>query len=233
MPKPRPHRQRRARKRVHDLRHLYGSIPGKANLVAMTIDEPGGLLSSDAATREIGRRRNGTLAHPRGEYEWRPPERPTVIVAQSVRNDPLGQMYARRQIDYVRYMAGRGYQELYEIAQAGRYGSSDPARTASKSGGNRTDGAAIDRQARAARTLRRIDTMVRRDMGMHGLMLTRSVLIGRKAAGFGARTKDEKHIASSVFRCCLTLAAIALGFATVSIKAEDRAEKRKLQEAHA
>src|SRR5215475_9062521 len=113
---------RRTRKRrTHDLRHLYGQMPHDRNMAAITIEEPGGLLSSDFATLEPN-------AHPKGAPEWMPPQRPTIIVAQSIRNDPLGQMYARHQITPVRYMAGRGYQELHTLAFTGHLASADPSR---------------------------------------------------------------------------------------------------------
>ena len=148
---------------------------------------------------------------------------------QSVRNDPLGQMYARRQIDHVRYMAGRGYQELFECSQLGHYGSGDPSRMTSHSAGSSQTSDAIDRQSIAAARLRKIDRSLRADLGMHGLVLTRAVLIARKPATGGARTKREKLAVAFIFQTCLTLIAIQLGLATHSIKREDRAIERKLR----
>jgi hypothetical protein len=225
----RPPRQRHAKpSRKHDLRHLYGALPGK-HRVAIAISEPGGLLSSEAATLEIGRRRNGTLAHPHGAGEWVPPVRPTIIVAQSVRNDPLGQMYARHQIDYVRYIAGRGYQELSEITQVGRYGSGDPSRPASRNGGTSTSGDALDRQQLAALRLRGIDRVIRADLGTTGLLITRAVLVARRSAGIGARSKRERQVCAFIFRSCLTLIAIQLGLATRTIKREVARDRRDVE----
>jgi hypothetical protein len=218
----RPPSQRRAKPdRKHDLRHLYGNLPGK-HRVAIAISEPGGLLSSDGATLEIGRRRNGTLAHPRAAPEWVPPQRPTIIVAQSVRSDPLGQMYARHQIDYVRYIAGRGYQELFETTQIGHCGSGDLSRPSSHNGGTSGASDALDRQRLAGIRLRAIDRVIRADLGTNGLVLTRAVLVNRKNAGIGARSKRERQVFAFIFRSCLTLIAIQLGLATRTIKRESR-----------
>jgi hypothetical protein len=218
-------RRRDKPRKKFDLRHLYGPLRGKPHLVAMNIPEPGGLLSSDNATLETGRRRDGSLAHPRGEREWVPPEPPNVIVIQNVRRDPLGQMYARRQIDYVRYLAGRSYQELYELAFSGSYGSSDPMRPTSHNGSNgATD--ALDRQRLAATRLRGIDHVIRRNHGVNGLFITRQVLVQRRPAGAGARSKRERQVSAFLFRSCLTLTAVALGLATPSIRREDREVER-------
>jgi hypothetical protein len=216
MPK-RPPRQRHAKPvRTHDLRHLYGNLPGK-HRVAIAISEPGGLLSSDSATLEIGRRRNGTLAHPKGGFEWVPPERPTIIVAQSVRNDPLGQMYARHQIEYVCYLAGRGYQELCEIAAIGNYGSSDLSRPTSHNNGS-ASGDALDRQRLAGIRLRKIDLAIRTDLGKVGLMITHAILVARRTASITGKTKREKQVFAYLFRSCLTLIAVQLGLATRTLR---------------
>jgi hypothetical protein len=212
----RPPRQRAKPVRKHDLRHLYGNLPGK-HRVAIAISEPGGLLSSDSATLEIGRRRNGTLAHPRAAPEWVPPERPTIIVAQSVRNDPLGQMYARHQIEYVCYIAGRGYQELSEIAAIGNYGSGDPSRPSSHANGT-ASGDALDRQRLAGMRLRKIDLAIRTDLGKTGLTITHAVLIARRTTSITGKTKREKQVFAYIFRSCLKLIAVQLGLATRTIR---------------
>lgn len=218
-------RQRRQRhvkpRKKFDLRHLYGPIRGKPHLVALNIPEPGGLLSSDDAMLETGRRRDGSLAHPHGAREWVPPEPPNVIVIQNVRRDPLGQMYARRQIDYVRYLSGRSYQELHQLAYGGNYGSSDPMRPTSH---GLVTGAidALDRQRRAAARLRGIDAVVRKNHGVNGLQIVLQVLVHGRPAGAGCRGKRERQVCAYLFRSCLTLIAIALGLATASIRREDR-----------
>src|SRR5215471_17010757 len=81
-------RRRAPPPKQHDLRHLYDMMPS-GRTVATAIEEPGGLLSSDTATLEPARRRDGTLAE--GAPEWVPPTRPTVIVIASIHRDPLGQ----------------------------------------------------------------------------------------------------------------------------------------------
>ncbi len=193
-------------------------------MAALTIEEPGGLLSTDEATREIGRRRDGLLSHPRGEREWVPPMRPTIIVAQSIRGDPLGKMFARHQISPVRYMAGRSYQELTSIAQVGHVGSADPSRPFVE-GGRFTD-PITDRQRSAANRLRMVDAAIIRYLGSLGLLVTRTVLVDCKPlAVAGDRTQTDKWTRGFLFSASLTMIAIRLGMATISLEQEDTDER--------
>jgi hypothetical protein len=82
--------------RVYDMRHLYGRLPTNAHIVATTIDEPNGLLSRDTAELEAAQHRDGTVGE--GAPEWVPPTPPQIIVAQSIRNDPLGQNISPHEI---------------------------------------------------------------------------------------------------------------------------------------
>ena len=127
--------------------------------------------------------------------------------------------------------AGLRLSELFRgLLQLGGYGSGDPSRTTSHSAaGSSHTSDAIDRQSHAAARLRGIDRAMRNDLGMHGLMIARAVLVARKAAGTGALSKREKQVSGFIFRSCLTLIAIQLGLATKSIKREDRAIERKLR----
>jgi hypothetical protein len=202
------------------MRHLYGRMPGDRNVVAITIDEPGGLLSSDYAKLVSG-------GHAAGAPEWLPPQRPTIIVAQSIRGDPLGQMYARHQIDPVRYFAGRGYQELHDIAQVGRMGSSDPTRSPGE--GGRFPELITDRQREAARKLRYVDGSIIRYLGTIGLFIARYVLVDRRTLReAGERLQADKKTRAYLFTGSLTMIAVKLGLATASLTSEDAAFKAKL-----
>jgi len=216
-----PRRPRRARPaRVHDLRPMYGTMPGRPHMAALTIEEPGGLLSTDNATREIGQHRDGLLAHPRGEREWVPPQRPTIIVAQSIRGDPLGQMFARHQVSPVRYMAGRAYQELHAVAQIGKVGTTDPSRPFIQ--GGRFTEPVSDRQRSAARQLRFTDQAVLRYLGTLGLFVARAVLIEcRSLSEAGERMQIDKWTRGFLFSASLTMIAVKLGMATVGLHRED------------
>jgi hypothetical protein len=226
-------RQRKAKpQRVHDLRPLYGPIPGQPQMAALTIEEPGGLLSTDQATREIGQRRDGLLAHPRGEHEWVPPMRPTIIVAQTIRGDPLGKMFARHQINPVRYAAGRSYQELHTVSQVGRIAATDPSRPYVQ--GGRFAELITDRQRRAARRLRMIDAAILKYLGSLGLFVVRTVLIDCKPLAAAAdRTKTDKWTRGFLFSASLTMIAIKLGMATVGLEREDTEAKAEADRARA
>jgi hypothetical protein len=223
--KPRRPRQRKAKPaRVHDLRPLYGQMPGQPHLAAITIEEPGGLLSTDEATREIGRHGDGLLAHPRAEREWVPPMRPTIIVAQSIRGDPLGKMFARHQVSPVRYAAGRNYQELHSVAEVGRIASTDPSRVFVQ--GGRFAELVTDRQRRAARRLRMVDAAIIKYLGSLGLFVARTVLIDCKPLAAAAeRTKTDKWTRGFLFSAALTMMAIKLGMATPDLEREDTEAK--------
>jgi hypothetical protein len=195
------------------MRHLYGRIPGQP-LVAIAIEEPGGLLSSDSATLATG-------GHPRAAPEWMPPQRPTIIVAQSIRGDPLGQMYARHQIEPVRYFAGRGYQELHEFARTGHMGTFDPTRTRCDSG--RFPDIITDRQRLAARRLRTIDRAVIEYLGTVGLFIARCVLIERRSLReAGERLAADKTTRAYLFKSSLSAMAVKLGLATASLLDDDK-----------
>jgi len=201
--------RRLKKRRTHDLRPMYGQMPHDRNMAAITIEEPGGLLSSDFATLEPN-------AHPKGAPEWMPPQRPTVIVAQSIRNDPLGQMFARHQITPVRYMAGRGYQELHVLAFTGRLASADPSRPYIQGSGFAD--LLTDQQRNAARRLRMIDSAVLEYIGNVGLYITRSVLIEMQPLGLiGQNMRIEKKTRGFLFNASLTMMAVKLGMGTVGL----------------
>ena len=223
--------RRRRRKapprRTHDLRHLYGTlIAGRT--VAVAIEEPGGLLSTDSARLEAAVRRDGTLAE--GAPEWVPPSRPTVIVAQSIHRDPLGQMWAREQIDHASYFAGRGYQELHALAEIGGVGAMDPSKPFVQ--GGKIPEVLTDRQQRAVKRIRGLDNKLFSAFGREGLWLTRLVLVDRITLAQASRYRGENPKTTAVFlgalfRRCLTQLAVDLGFATPPppVSAADRRGK--------
>jgi hypothetical protein len=196
-------------------------------MAAITIEEPNGLLSSDEAKWEIGTRRDGLSAHPRGEREWVPPQRPTVIVAQSVRGDPLGKMFARHQISRVRYLAGRGYQEVHASTQIGQLRSADPSRPFVQ--GGRCGDFVTDRQRAASTKLRALDRAVLQELGLLGLSILRIVLVEcLPLAAAGERTGTDKGTRSFLLNAALTTVAIKLGLATAALRHEDPAGQPRL-----
>jgi hypothetical protein len=196
-------------------------------MVATVIEEPGGLLSSDEATLEIGRRRDGMLAHPHGAKEWVPPQRPSVLVVQSIRGDPFGKMFARHQVSRVHYLAGRGYQELHGACQAGQLRSADPSRPFIQ--GGRCADFVTDCQRAAARKLRNLDQVVLHELGLLGLSILRIVLVEcRPLAIAGERTGADRRTRGYLFNAALTTVAVKLGLATAALHNEGAAKQRRL-----
>jgi hypothetical protein len=215
-------RKVKPRRKVHDLRSMYGTLPGQPDMVALVTEEPNGLLSSDEATLEIGTRRDGMSAHPRGAKEWVPPQRPTIVVVQSVRGDPLGRMFARHQISRVRYDGGRRYQEIYEASQIRQLQSSDPSRPYIE--GGRVSDPITDRQRAASAKLRALDRAIACEVGYLGLAILHVVLVEcLPLVAAGERTGADKGTRSFLLNAALTTVAIKLGLATAALRHEDAA----------
>lgn len=104
----------------------------------MAVPNPHGLTVPDL------RRVRGELAY----YEDR------VTVGRQLRDDPLGQMHARRQIGAAQYRAGREYQATFEAAGVGRMRSSGDIREHVDGGQIASDGM-TDHQLAAAKRLAR------------------------------------------------------------------------------
>jgi hypothetical protein len=199
--------------RVYDMRHLYGRLPTNAHIVATTIDEPNGLLSRDTAELEAAQHRDGTRGE--GAPEWVPPSPPQTVVAQSIRNDPLGQMYARHQVDRPEYLAARNYQELHATAQIGNIGAMNPCKPY-VDGGTFSE-FMTEKQRLAAKRLRAVDQVVVATFGSTGLVLVQAVLIDKMTiAEVAGPAREHRAFAGSLFGNCLIEIAYQLGYATRS-----------------
>jgi len=225
MPRLRKRTKKRRRApppKVFDMRDMYGVMPS-GRTVAVAIEEPGGLLSADSATLEPARRRDGTLAE--GAPEWVPPTRPTILVVQSIRNDPLGQMWARDQIDRARYLAGRAYQELHALAEIGNVKAMDPAKPVID-GGVPAE-VLTDRQHKAAKKILRLNSRLFLRHGHEGLWLTKLVLIDKQSVARIAHARGQKQqknveFLRALLHACLSELAVELGYATrSSVRADD------------
>jgi hypothetical protein len=160
---------------------------------------------------------DGTIAE--GAPAWTPPQQPTATVIVNLREDPIGRMHARRQVDGAQYSAARAYQQLYDRATLGNLSPADPARVR-VDGGQRPDPISATRMA-AAKRLRSVEGTLTDWHGYAGLSLTRMVLTGGKtvekaARDFGARSDRERRSWAWLFRKCLDVLAKALGFATTT-----------------
>ena len=217
-------RARWREKRGHDLRPQYreADLPATAHVAVTTIEDayaPAGRVDKDGilhveAELEPVRRRDGTLSE--GRPAWHPPERPRSTVIVNLREDPIGRMHARRQVDEAQYSAARAYQQLYDRATIGTLSPADPSRIR-VDGGQRPDPISAARMAAATR-LRSVESTLQGQHGYIGLTLTRSVLTGGKsieksARDFGASSERDVRWWGHLLRRCLDVLAKALGFA--------------------
>jgi len=229
MPASKRLRAKRARarwreKRGHDLRPQYreADLPASAHIAVATIEDAyasagrvdrAGNLDVEARLEPV-LHHDGSLSE--GAPAWTPPPRPTATVVVYLREDPIGRMHARRQVDAAQYQAARAYQQLYDRATIGNLSPADPSRIR-VDGGKAPDPISGARMAAATR-LRSVEGTLKDWHGHAGLSLTRCVLTGGKsvdkaARDFGAGSEREARFWGLLFRKCLDVLAKALGFA--------------------
>jgi hypothetical protein len=230
MASPKRIRAKRARarwreKRGHDLRPQYreADLPATAHIGVVPIEDPyapagridrAGNLNVEARLEPV-LHRDGSLSE--GAPAWTPPPRPTATVVVNLREDPIGRMHARRQVDAAQYQAARAYQQLYDRATIGNLSPADPSRIR-VNGGKAPDPISAARMAAATR-LRSVEGTLKDWHGHAGLSLIRCVLTGGKsvdkaARDFGASSEREARFWGLLFRKCLDVLAKALGFAS-------------------
>jgi hypothetical protein len=167
---------------IHDLRSQYrkDDLPAASRIAVDVIDDPYPSLEIGAQL-EQARHADGTVAE--GAPGWSPPPRPLVTVIRSLREDPLGRMFARRQIDQPQYLGGREYQSIYDATQIGSLGSVDL--TKMKVDGGLHPEPLTEARQRAAKRLRSVDGALLHHHGVEGLSLVRGVLSDRQSVEFG------------------------------------------------
>src|SRR6516165_1991915 len=218
-------RARQRDRRGLDLRPRYreADLPATAHIAVASFEDPyqpagrvdrAGNLDVEARLEPV-RRRDGSLSE--GAPAWTPPERPVLTAIVNLREDPIGRMHARRQVDEAQYSAARAYQQLYDRATIGTLSPADPSRIR-VDGGKAPDPISAVRMAAATR-LRSVEGTLKDWHGHAGLSLTRRVLTGGKsvdkaARDFGANSEREARFWGLLFRKCLDVLAKALGFAS-------------------
>jgi hypothetical protein len=140
-----------------------------------------------------------------------------MTVIRALRDDPVGRMHSRHQIDQEQYSAARAYQELADTATIGAVRSVDLSKT-KVSGVTAPDPLTPGRQ-RAMAQLRAAEQRVANRFGLEGLSVTRAVLSDRQsveqtARSRGASSPREMSFWTGLFRRCLDVLAAAFGFAT-------------------
>lgn len=217
-----------SKSKSHDRRGYYGkdALPKHARFAAVEIEDPyadAAYVNDDGsvdlnAHLDQARHRDGTTAN--GAPGWTPPPRPTITVIRSLKDDPLGRMHARHQIDQAEYLAGRAYQECYVKAQLSHYGSISDLSEKGVDGGGRIEPLTEARQ-RALQKLRVIDHALGKRHGSEGVMLVRDVLGEGYSIEAAARRRASQSERSTrswgwLFRRCLSVIAYKFGYASTT-----------------
>jgi hypothetical protein len=213
------------RPRGRDLRDQYrpSDLPPAPDIAVVEFDdphaasgwiEPDGTLNPEARQQQA-RRADGSIAD--GEPEWVAPPRPRVRAVARLKEDPLGRMLARHQVDRHQHLAGREYQQLYDATQVGLVRSVDLSKT--KVSGGRYSDPLTDARQRSSRKLHGADDALRHRHGVEGLTLVRDVLCERRAVEQAGRLRGasndwELRWFSILFRKCLSVLAVQFGFAS-------------------
>ncbi len=142
----------------------------------------------------------------------------TIAVIASLRDDPLGRMHDRHQIDDAQYAAGRHYQALHEAAEVSGVRAMNTTNEP-VDGRGASSFPFTDRQLRAMRELGEISRQLRGRYGTDGEALVRNVLIDRMFLGQVLEARgvlvSERALRNFgwYLRQCLEAVAIALGYA--------------------
>jgi hypothetical protein len=158
-------------------------LPRNAEVAAVEIDDPLGLEPGDK-----------------------------IVTLRSIRNDPLGRLHSRRQIDEAQYRGGRAFQDDWEKAERGPQ-AVDPGREYVDGGQIREP--ITERQRKAVLRLNRVE----RELGADGSALVHEVLIsGMTMDQVGQRRGLRSQRWSDYFarrlQECLDRLALIYGFAT-------------------
>ena len=140
-----------------------------------------------------------------------------MTVIRALKDDPVGRMHSRHQIDEAQYKAARAFQEAADQATIGSMRSIDLGKT-KVSGGLPSDPLTPSRQ-KAMKWVRVAEEAVARRFGFEGLSFCRAVLCDRLSVEQAARTRGaesdrELHSWGWLFKKCLTCLAVKFGFST-------------------
>jgi hypothetical protein len=135
-----------------------------------------------------------------------------IQITRSLRDDPLGWLHSRNQIDEAQYQAGRKWQKLHECSTIGVIQAIDPAKEAVDGGMMRDF--LTDRQIDAFKQL----AESYKELGKYGGKLVCQILgegrsISEVAAQWGYTGEREITYFGRRFRECLEALAIHWGFA--------------------
>jgi hypothetical protein len=134
-----------------------------------------------------------------------------IVTLRSIRNDPLGRLHSRRQIDEAQYQGGWAFQDDWEKAERGPQ-AVDPTREYVD--GGRTREPITERQRKAVLRLNRAE----RELGADGAVVHEVLILGLTMEQIGQRRglRGQRWIDyfARRFRECLDRLALLYGFAT-------------------
>jgi hypothetical protein len=134
-----------------------------------------------------------------------------VIATASLRDDPLGQMHARRQIEQYQFAAGRHMQAAFECAELGALQAVDPGKPVIDSG--QTNFSLTERQCWGFSVMRKArDCLGKRDYDLCRDILMSGMFIEEVAAKYGKSSRLGLKILGSRFRSALDDLADLLGY---------------------
>lgn len=162
------------------------------DVCAITVDDPGELIGGDRVYPNSGQK---------------------VVAIQSLRDDPLGRLHVRNQIDDAQYRAGRDMQGYYERSEIGGLKAMDTTKEPVDGGGLIPE-VMKDAQFKAIKEIIRLE----KALGMEGAALTRQVLANRMfidqiAEQRGMCDQLGKKYLGRRFRECLETLAKELHYA--------------------
>lgn len=138
-------------------------------------------------------------------------------VTRNIRGDTLGALWARRQIEFHQYEAGREWQRHWDASAIGGLKAADTTIEPVDGGGGIPD-TLTDRVLRAVKALARAD----RDLGLEGRYLLVDVLgkglsIEQAAGARGSTSVREREFWGRRFRECLDTVAVAYNLAAPAL----------------
>jgi hypothetical protein len=115
-----------------------------------------------------------------------PAEHREVKAWQSLRDDPLGRMFHRRQISESQYRAGRAWQSLWDAAEIGRIKTLDLTQTPVDGSPSASQGLS-DRQWKAMQSL----ATLKAKLGLQGTYIVQAILVDKRTIRSLAETSGS------------------------------------------
>jgi hypothetical protein len=185
------------------MRRPVGSIPTARSILMPGKGKPAGL----------------TAALLKVPPEWVAPPRAKARGVARLKEDPLGRMFARRQLGRSEFLGGREYQQLYDATQVALVRSVDLEKT--KVSGGRYYDPLTDARQHAGRKLHFADDALMHRHGAEGLTIIRDVLCERRSVEQAGRLRGADSVRDArwfgtLFRKCLSVLAVQFGFANIT-----------------